>query len=98
MKQFLFIIKDSATGLAFGIPWILWGIYDDGYIRIGVGLIICYIAITATINDQKTLRHIQKWKEDNEGRLVFFYPASKRVQQKIRETILPLMPSNTLQV
>ena len=98
MKQFNTIIKDSAIGLAFGIPWILWGLSDEGYIRILVGLFICFISITASIKDQKTLRQIQQWKDNHEGKLVFFYPASKHIQHKIRETILPLMPSNTLQV
>jgi hypothetical protein len=98
MQQLFTIIKDSAAGLIIAICLLAWGILDEGLIRILLGLLILYISISVSLNDQKVLNDIKNWKEKNKERLVFFYPTNKLLQERIKKIIIPFMPAETLQV
>lgn len=98
MSTIVTIIKSSIYGVLLGILFIIWGVTNDGVIRIILGSAIILIALKVSINDHQYLKDIESWKARNQNKLVFFYPASKRVQRKIEENIIPLLPNNTLKV
>ena len=77
---------------------ILWGYYNDGWIRIGFGCLFIYLAIRTSIDDYKLDRKIDKWFKNHEGKTIFFYPTKKEIQNRIKEEVVPLPQKDVLQV
>ena len=90
-------IIDSSISWIIGGILIIWGIYANGWIRIGIGFLLIYGEIITAINNYKLDRQIEKWLKENNGKFLFFYPTKKHIQQRIKNEILPLFDENVLQ-
>ncbi len=97
LKDILKSIIDSSILWIIGGILLGWGIYADGWIRMGLGVLVIYSGIVTAINDYKLDRQIEMWLEDHEGKFVFFYAANKKIQEKIKSEILPMFEVDILQ-
>ena len=98
-------IRNVAKAAAYSSPlWITgvillgWGIYTDGWIRIGISVVFIFLSVMKSINRYRLDRKTEKWLSDHEGKLVFFYATTKKTHERIRSEILPLFEPGILQV
>jgi hypothetical protein len=98
MKDYLGTVKATAIWLFIGGAIVYWGISNSGIVRIIIGLLIIFVGLTSTIQEIKYIRELNRWKKDNEGKLIFFYPCKKLVQKMLEEQIVPFLPENCLRV
>lgn len=90
-------IIDSSVLWIIGGILIAWGIYAHGWIRTGLGFLFIYWGATTAIHDYKLDRQIEKWLIANNGKIIFFYPAKKLVQERIKNEILPMFDEKVLE-
>jgi hypothetical protein len=98
MKTYLKLFKNVLYGVALGVALIVWGYANDGIIRIVSGIIIILVSFNFALDSFECSRKIKLWKTENSGRIIFFYPAKKQVQQEIEKHIVPLLPKDVLSV
>ena len=98
------IVKDIYKAIIDSSPlWIIggvlmgWGIYANGWIRIGIGGFFIALGIINAIQDYKLDREIERWAEENNGKFIFFFAAKQKIQENIKSEVLPMFDENILQ-
>lgn len=81
-----------------------WGLYTNGFLGRFFGgcvLLIGGLIFSAVLSEAKGNRgrdkQLNKWLEENDNRLIFFYATKKKNQEKIKKNILPLFEADVLE-
>ncbi len=98
MKKYLLIIKSNIFWILIAGIILYWGINNDGYIRIGIGLFILFLTLRSIINDIKYAAELNNWIKKNQGELILFYPTKKTIQDNIKNKFIPKLPYKTMEV
>jgi hypothetical protein len=98
MTNYLSIIRSHAIGLLIAGAIFYWGFANDGYVRMGLGILILYFTIKAGIDSYNYAIALDDWIENNKEKLVLFYPTKKAIQEKIKADFIPLIPYDIMQV
>lgn len=64
----------------------------------GIGVFIILLAIKAVLREIPYIQELRAWRKQNSGKLLFFYPTTKKEQQELETAILPLLPPDCLRV
>ncbi|MCO4292029.1 hypothetical protein NF867_04025 [Solitalea sp. MAHUQ-68] len=95
-KEILNLIRNAIIGVEIGAVILYWGIADNGYFRIVLGLVILLLTIRWGINSYKQIKSNHEYLDNLLGRVVFFYPSKKSIQNKIKEIIIPQINQNEI--
>lgn len=98
MKKYLSIIKSNIIGILIAGGIFYWGFINDGYIRMGIGVLILYVVIKSGIDNFNYARELDNWVKTNQGKLILFYPAKKPIQEKIKADFIPKIPYEIMEV
>ena len=95
-KIYKVLLENWIVWLIGGIL-IFWGYSLDGWIKIGIGCLVFFLAVNAAIYKYKLYKRRENWFVQNEGEIIFFYPTKKQIQIRIQEKILPFFKKGILQ-
>ena len=92
------IIKTTLIGILIGGIIVYWGYSKNGVVRFIIGALIILTFIKNAIENIKYVKEIKLWWKENEGQLIFFYPTSKKIQERIELEVIPYLPNDCLKV
>ena len=92
------LIKTTFYAYLTGSIIMYWGYSNEGIFRVILGVLIIIVFSKSAIGNYKFIKELKIWKKENEGRIIFFYPTSKKIQERIQQEIIPLVPNDTLKV
>ena len=95
-KIYKVLLENWIVWLIGGIL-IIWGYSSDGWIKIGIGCLVFYMAFNQATSRYKLYKRRKYWYEQNEGKIIFYYATKKQIQVKIQEKILPFLNEDILQ-
>ncbi|MFN0203358.1 MAG: hypothetical protein ACKVTZ_17660 [Bacteroidia bacterium] len=98
MRDFYNIFRTTIITFLIGGLLIYWGAKNDGTVRIILGVIIIGAFTKNAFDNIRYIQDLKIWRQQNNGRLIFFYATTKDLQTVIEEEIFPLLPSNCLKV
>ena len=98
MRDYTNILKTTIITFLLGGLLIYWGAKNDGTIRIILGLLLIGVFAKNALDNAKYVKDLQLWRQQNNGKLIFFYATTKKIQEKIEKEIIPTLPSNCLKV
>jgi hypothetical protein len=98
MNKYLSIIKSNSIGVLIAGGIFYWGFANDGYIRMGIGILILFGIIKSGIDNFNYAIELDKWIKENQGKLILFYPTKKPIQQKIKTDFIPKIPYEIMEV
>jgi hypothetical protein len=98
MRDYNDIIKTTIITFLLGGLLIYWGVKNDGIIRIIMGVLVIGVFAKNAFDNVKYVQDLKLWRQQNNGRLIFFYATSKNLQTRIEKEIFSLLPPNCLKV
>ena len=98
MNKYLSIIKSNLIGILIAGGIFYWGFANDGYIRMGIALLILLAIIKSGIGNFNYAIELDNWTESNQEKLILFYPTKKTIQEKIKAEFIPKIPYEMMEV
>ncbi|WP_299114408.1 hypothetical protein [uncultured Winogradskyella sp.] len=98
MNKYQSIIKSNLIGILIAGGIFYWGFANDGYTRMGIGILILFAVIKSGIDNFNYAIELENWIKANQGKLVLFYPTKKTIQQKIKTDFIPKIPYEIMEV
>lgn len=97
LKNIYRVLLDNWIVWLIGGIIILWGFLSSGWIKIGIGCLVIYLAVNEAIYKYKFYKKRENWFVQNDGKIIFFYPTKKQIQVRIQEKILPFFNKDLLE-
>ncbi|NRR93402.1 hypothetical protein HSX10_17645 [Winogradskyella undariae] len=98
MNKYLSIIKSNLIGILIAGGIFYWGFANNGYIRMGIALLILLAIIKSGIGNFNYAIELDNWTESNQEKLILFYPTKKTIQEKIKAEFIPKIPYEVMEV
>ncbi|PHR26227.1 MAG: hypothetical protein COA38_15340 [Fluviicola sp.] len=98
MNKYLSIIKSNSIGILIAIGIFYWGFANEGYVRMGMAILILFIVIKTGIDDFNYAIELENWIKTNQEKLILFYPTKKSIQEKIKTDFIHKIPYEVMEV
>ncbi len=98
MVNYWRLLNLYVIGITISCAVLWWGIEYTGWIRIVVSVITILLMMVSCLTELEHASIYKWWLRRNEGKVIVFYPAKKRIQNTIKKEFIQLLSVPVIEI